>query len=532
MARRQAILVVEGDPMLLGRLVSLLNTEGFAAEGALTGIQGVELFRQHEPTLVVAELDLPDMAGLELLTAIRRASAGTPVLFLAGADDTRDVAAVLHGGAAGIVPRPLGDTSVFLHDVHLAFSHAHLLEENDRLRRQLAADEQSHAEQIRLQDRLFKAEKATAIGRLASSIAHDFNNVLTVLGGFAHCLKAASSPGTIVHDYVERIADAAGRASDMMRQLSEFGRSQMSIHVSTDINRIVGEVARLLSRTLDKRITVHTAANAEKSRVLADATRLQLALLNLGVSAGGAMPGGGDLTCETRNIRVEAAAPAADIRALPPGEYIEVAIRDSGGNMDEEAARKAIDPLCNGKGVGYATESGLGGVQNCVREHHGELSCRVRPGEHRAIILRLPLADTGENAGDVAAASAPPRAAGHILLADDEEMIRAFIEQCLTGMGHKVTTVADGVSAVEFYARHADSIDLVILDQNMPRLAGPEAFRKIKAINPAAKVVLCTGLDDTDAARQFTEAGGTGVLSKPFRLADLSSLMAGTIGVK
>ena len=408
-----------------------------------------------------------------------------------------------------------------------AISHASLLDENERLRGQLAVAERAHVEQLKLQERLFQAEKATAIGRLASCIAHDLNNVLTVMGGFAQCLKAVVAPGTIIRDYAEHIATATNRASGMAAQLSEFGRSKMSIQVSTDINRIVGEVAQLLSRSIDKGITFHAAPNAEKPWVLADPTMLQLAILNLGASAGNAMPAGGDLTCETRNFRIEAAA-TADASALPPGEYVEVAIHDTGGTMDEAAAHRTIDPLCAGRSLGYATDAGLSGVQNCVREHHGHLSFSARPGERRAIILRLPVID---DPAPAAAISDPPRAAGRILLADDEEMIRTFVEQSLTNRGYQVTTRPDGAAAVEYYAHNAKAIDLVILDQHMPRLSGPEAFLKIRAINPAAKVVLCTGEDDTDATRQFTEAGGLGVLPKPFRMAELSKLVAQAMGV-
>ncbi len=526
----QAVLVIEADRALQRKLVSDLNSEGFAAVGASDATEGIRILQRQAPALVLAGIHLPDIPGLDLLSAVRRTSQRIPVLFLATSDDAPDIAAVLEAGAAGIVPRSTADTAVLLHSVRSALLQSRLLDDNDQLRARLTAGEQSHTEYLKLQARLFQAEKATAIGRLASSIAHDLNNILTVMSGFAQCLKAAVSPDTIARDYADRIENAASRANDMSAQLAEFGRGKMSVHISTDLNRIVSDVARLLSRTIDNHITVHTAPGAGRPWVLADSTRLQLALLNLGASAGNAMPGGGDLTYETRNLHVDPASPTADTRGLPFGDYIEVAIRDTGGTMDEGAAHKAIDPLCGGKSPGYAAELGLSGVQNCVREHNGQLSFHSRPGEHRAIVLRLPVAAEQRSAEGATAVSEPPRASGRILLADDEDMIRTFVEQSLTGLGYEVTTRADGASAVEYYARHADSVDLVILDQNMPRLSGPNAFQKIKAINPAAKVVLCTGLDDTDAARQFTEAGGVGVLSKPFRLAELTKLVAQTIG--
>ncbi|MFI5381583.1 MAG: response regulator [Tepidisphaerales bacterium] len=529
MGGRQAVLVVDDDRVALGSVVSCLNAAGFDVTGAGSGAEGLEFLRQHLPALVLADIHLPDMAGVDFLSGIRRTTDRVPVLFFAGPDEGRDLAAVVDAGAAGFILKPVGDMALLRHGVRQALEHARLFAECERLRAEVAAREQSHAEQLKLQERLFQAEKETAVGRLASSISHDFNNVLTVMSGFAQCLMATASPDTIIHDYAERIENAADRAGDLVRQLSEFGRSRTSVQVSTDLNRIVGEVAQLLSRTIDKRITFHAVSSARKPWVLADPTRLQLALLNLGASAGNAMPVGGNLTYETRDIHVDSVPDAADIKALPPGDYLEVAIRDTGGTMDENAARKTLQPLCNGKPLGYATELGLSGVQNCVREHRGQLSFQTRPGEHRAIILRLPVADVDGPADGSAGGPETPRASGHILLADDEEMIRTFVEQSLTGMGYNVTACPDGAAAVEFYARHAGSIDLVILDQNMPGLSGPDAFKKIREINPAASVLLCTGLDDTEAARRFTEAGGAGVLSKPFRLAQLSGTVARAI---
>ena len=529
MARRQAVLVIANDSAFLRGLVSYFNSEGIGATGAAGGAEAIGLVQENRPALVLADIQLPDLTGGDLISSIHRISQRIPVLFFAGPDDNHDDLGLLQAGAAGIIPNPTGDLRTLVHIVRRELEHARVLDEIDQLRGQLASTELAHTEQLRLQDRLFQAEKATAVGRLASGISHDLNNILTVMSGFTQCLKAAVSHDTIAHDYAERIANAAVRVGEMTEQLSRFGHNQSSVYVSTDINRIVGEMAQLLSQTIDNRFTFHTAPNAEKPCVLADPNRLQLMLLNLAVSAGQAMPAGGDMTCETRNFRIEPAVSTRERTVLPAGEYVEVAIRDTGGTMDEAAARKMIDPLCGSKSIGYASQLGLSGVQQCIREHHGELSFRARTGEHRAIILRLPVAGAPASV-EAAAATQPPPASGHILLADDEQMIRTFVEQSLTSMGYSVTTFPDGAAAVEYYTHHADAVDLVILDQTMLRLSGQAAFEKIRAINPAARVVLCTGMDDTDAARQFTETGGSGVLSKPFRLAELSSLVAQVIG--
>ncbi|HUS92050.1 MAG TPA: PAS domain S-box protein [Phycisphaerae bacterium] len=386
----------------------------------------------------------------------------------------------------------------------------------------------AEAERQRLEEQLRHAQKMEAIGQLAGGVAHDFNNVLTAIQGNAELLKADLPAGAEPAGFVEEILKASRRAADLTRQLLAFARKGQLQTVPTDVHELIRDVAGILTHGIDRRIEVELDLRAESAGVLGDASQLQSALLNLGLNARDAMPEGGRLTFSTRQLALDEDYCRKHPFQIRPGPFIEAAVTDTGVGMDAEVRQRVFEPFFTTKKRGQGTGLGLASVYGCVKSHHGSIEVYSEPGAGTTFKVLLPLADApeAEPGASPAPAEAPVRGSGHVLVVDDEEMVRSFAASALRGLGYTVSTCVDGAEAVSFYEDHHERIDLVVLDMIMPRLGGADTFRRLREIDPQAKVLLSSGFSHSGAADKLLRRGAVGFLHKPFRVEDLARAVA------
>jgi len=386
----------------------------------------------------------------------------------------------------------------------------------------------AEAERLRLEEQLRHAQKMEAVGELAGGIAHDFNNVLTAVQGNAELLRALLPAESEQAEFAEEILKASHRAADLTRQLLAFARKGRFETAVVDVHELIREVATMLSHGIDRRIEVELDLAAENAGVLGDSSQLQSALLNLGLNARDAMPTGGTLTYSTRCLWMDEAHCRLEPYEIVPGEYIEIAVADTGVGMDRDLQQRVFEPFFTTKDRGKGTGLGLAGVYGCAKSHRGGIRVYSEPGMGSTFRLLLPLA-TGRDGG--AAASARPQAGvvrgtGHLLLVDDEEMVRTFAASALRSLGYVVSTCTDGAEAVAFFQRNREEIDLVILDLIMPRLSGADAFARMREIDPEVKVLVSSGFNRNGTADALVAQGALGFLHKPFRIDELSQAVA------
>jgi PAS domain S-box-containing protein len=373
-----------------------------------------------------------------------------------------------------------------------------------------------------VQERLRHSEKLEAIGRLAGGIAHDFNNQLTgILGNADFLLEAVAGAGPEARAAVEGIRDAALRSAGLTRQLLAFARKGGAARTElVDLHRTVDEVVALLERSVDKRISLVRAFGARHATVRGDPARLHAALVNLAINGCDAMPAGGTLAFETREL------PAADAGG---GPQVEVRVRDSGTGLTPEARAHLFEPFFTTKPAGKGSGLGLAEVYGTVQEHGGSISAVSAPGGGTSMIIQLPL--TAEAA---VAARAPPRAgpAGplRILVADDERNVRRTLALLLRGGGHTVIECEGGREAVERYRLGWRDLDVVILDLMMPDLSGRETFAALRALNPHARVIVSSGFSEGRDVETLAGEDGVSFLPKPYTAADLERALAQAIG--
>lgn len=381
------------------------------------------------------------------------------------------------------------------------------------------------AELMEAKDKLFHAQKMEAIGQLAGGVAHDFNNLLTAIIGHAELLEMGIDPDSEDAKYTGVILSASTRAADLTKQLLTFSRKGKLQTVNVDTHSIIKEVISLLDRSIDKRIGVIRHLKALPSIIIGDPTQLQSAILNLAINSRDAMPDGGELTFQTKNILVTEAENLGSSEKLPCGQYVEITVSDTGIGMDKELQKRIFEPFFTTKNQGEGTGLGLASVYGCVMDHLGSISVYSEPGQGSVFKVLLPVApelamDTNLTSHDLT------RGHGHILIVDDEENVRQFTRKALTHLGYVVSECHDGSQAVEFFRQNHSKIDLVILDQIMPKLSGEEAFFMMKDIQADVRVLIASGYIQNGTVDQLLINGVLGFLPKPFRIGELAREVA------
>jgi len=390
---------------------------------------------------------------------------------------------------------------------------------------QFIAVTQDITELKKLEEQLRHAHKMDAIGQLSAGIAHDFNNMLGGILGASELL-ASDIPNLNeeAKEYVDIIIQSSTRAANLTRKLLVFSRKSKLTSTAVDLHAVIEETASLLSQSLDKRITISVENRAENHRVIGDDSQLQNALMNLGINASHAMPNGGELWIDTRDITLDRPFCDATSFGIEPGRYLEINVGDTGYGIAPENLDKIFDPFFTTKGQGKGTGLGLAAVHSIMRDHHGAVTVSSEPDAGTQFHLYLPLTD--DVAMDDGDNQKVEEGSGTILVVDDEKIIRITAKAMLEQMGYKVLLTENGEEALEVFQKSRDEIDLVILDMVMPVKNGRETFAGLKALDPGCRVVLSSGFSRESSIQDLRTKGLSGFIRKPFRQWELSRLIS------
>ncbi|MCK6488503.1 MAG: PAS domain S-box protein [Planctomycetes bacterium] len=374
------------------------------------------------------------------------------------------------------------------------------------------------SERLQLEERLRHAEKMEAIGQLAGGVAHDFNNQLAGILGFAELIEQRVAEPA-VRRHARCIITAAQRSADLTRELLAFARKGQYLRVAVDLHQVVAETVAILSRSIDRRIELRQRLLASTSLVTGDPSQLQNALLNLGLNARDAMESGGVLEFATTVVDDPAGS----------GRRLRVEVSDTGCGMDADVLAHLFEPFFTTKPPGKGTGMGLAAMYGTVRNHGGTVAVRSAPGQGTTFTLLLPLA-----AGDAAppAPVAAPAAHGggrRILVVDDEPMLRELLAVTLRELGHAVELAEDGLQALARHRAAGGAFDLVILDLVMPGLDGRDTFHRLRQADPGIRVLLASGYSIAGDARALLDAGAVGFVQKPFQREELLRQVAAAL---
>jgi PAS domain S-box-containing protein len=370
-------------------------------------------------------------------------------------------------------------------------------------------------EKAELERQLQGAQRMEAVGTLAGGIAHDFNNALTGIVGFGELLRmrmAGDEPA--LHD-LDEILRCAERAATLTRQLLTFARRQVIEPVNLSLSTLVADLMKLIGKVVGEHIEVKTSLEKNVPTIFADRGQIEQVVMNLCLNARDAMPEGGRLVVETGDVYLD----EEYVRQNPymrTGRYALLTVSDTGVGMDEKTRERVFEPFFTTKGPDKGTGLGLAMVYGIVKQHGGYIHLYSEPGKGTAFKVYFPAIEAQPDAVPTIRREEIVRGGMEtILLAEDEESIRSFIERALKELGYNVLVARNGEEAIEIFMQNKEIV-LALLDVVMPRKGGKEAFEEMHKQNPRLKVIFMSGYSANAIHDSFVLIAGTPFLQKPF----------------
>lgn len=504
MATPLRALIVEDSQSDAELILLALREGGFdpAFERVETAEQMAAALRRQKWDIILADYTLPKFSAPEALAVLKKTGCDIPLLIISGNIGEETAVAAMKAGANDYLMK-------------------------DNLTRLPAAvqrelrEAENRAERNSLEKQLLQAQKMESLGQLASGIAHDFNNVLTGILGYSDLGLSKVNPAHPLYPNLFTIRQLAERAAGITRQLLAFARRQAIEPVDLNLNTVISDLLKLISATLTEDIRIDFNPDPALKTVHADIAQIEQVLMNLWVNARDAMPEGGTLAIETKNILLK----EADCRALPnarPGPHALLIVTDTGIGMDEKIQEQLFEPFFTTKRPGKGTGLGLSLVYGIVRQHQGTIQVQSAPGKGTSFKIYLPSSEKAA-ASQPVSHSPPPKGSGTLLVVEDDPAVRNLIKLVLNEYGYTVL-VADNVhEGVRLFQAHSDAITLVISDIIMPEKSGKEFLKKIRERTQTVPFLFISGhfnhLEDPDLSmRQAIH-----LLEKPFSPPELAA---------
>jgi two-component system cell cycle sensor histidine kinase/response regulator CckA len=396
-----------------------------------------------------------------------------------------------------------------------------------------------NSEESKLKSQVAQATKMQAVGQLAGGVAHDFNNILTAIIGHCDLMLLRHAPGDSDYDDIQQVKNNSNRAAGLTRQLLAFSRQQTLRPQVLQLPDVVADVSNLLKRLLDETIELEVRHGRNLGLVRADPGQLEQVIINLGVNARDAMPHGGKISISTQSVV------ASDVRALkseilPIGDYTALIFSDTGQGIPPHVIGKIFEPFFTTKAVGKGTGLGLSTVYGIIKQSGGYIFADSKPGEGTTFSIYFPVhRPTAEDAARATLDSAPVKATakkelwgtGHILLVEDEDMVRAVAERALTRQGYSVVAASEGEEALGLLAEQADKeeqFDMIVSDVVMPNMDGPTMARHVRKNYPDLPILFMSGYAE-EQLRKSIDLDKVNFLPKPFSVAQLAEAVGETL---
>jgi signal transduction histidine kinase len=495
------ILHVEDNPIDVELIRQNLRRDGIDAEVVVVDNtrECEERLEREKFDLIISDYNLPRGNGLEVLAAVRKMNTVIPFILVSGSLGEETAIEALKQGA----------TDYILKDrlSRIAVAVRRALEE---------ARERARAHDLEAQ--LVQSQKMEAIGRLAGGVAHDFNNMLTVINGYSELLLARMEPEDVSRRDIEEIFSAGKRAAGLTRQLLAFSRRQILQPATLDLNSILQGLERLLSRLIGEDLQVQLRLSPFLHLVNADAGQIEQVVVNLVVNARDAMPRGGKIILETLNADLDAAFVAAH-PGLRPGPHALLLVTDTGTGMTPEVKAHLFEPFFTTKEQGKGTGLGLSTVLGIVQQCGGSIEASSEPGWGTTFRIYLPRAVKSlAPISPPGAGATEGRGVETVLIAEDMETVRRLTRAVLEGAGYAVLVAKDGTEALQIAEERGNPIDLLLSDMVMRTMSGPELASLVRRSHPETRVLFMSGYTDRGIVEMEREAHGAAFIQKPFSI--------------
>ncbi len=409
--------------------------------------------------------------------------------------------------------------AVLLGQMGYAVENARLLKQARDAASNLSRTVQIQESQLQeAQLKINQSEKLSALGQLAGGVAHDFNNLLQAILGYAILsMPKCQHDHTLTHN-LSQIQTAAERAASLASQLLAFGRRQTLKPRNIDLKSVTEDLLKMIERLIGEHITLQLIPNSQ-GIVRADPQQIEQVLMNLCVNARDAMPNGGDIVIETKDLVV---GPSGhdQFSGVAPGRFVLMSVKDHGCGMDKETLKHIFEPFFTTKEVGKGTGLGLSTVYGIVSQHNGYVDVKSEPGRGSEFRVLLPMCD--EALAEIARDEVAGREEGSlsrgletVLIAEDEALLRDLSAEILRKAGYEVITSEDGEEAIELFENHIDGISLLLVDAMMPKKSGREVYERVRSTNPILPVLVFTGYSASDLFDLPADDGNVKIIHKP-----------------
>ncbi|MCD6353257.1 MAG: PAS domain S-box protein, partial [Proteobacteria bacterium] len=386
--------------------------------------------------------------------------------------------------------------------------------------RDITERKQAEEEKKKLELQLHQAQKMESIGTLAGGVAHDFNNLIMGIQGWAELLLMDTDPNHPHFERLKEIENIAKRAAGLTKQLLGFARGGKYQVKPTDLNKLIEKSSQMFGRTR-KEIEISIKYQKDIWMTESDQGQIEQVLLNLYINAWEAMKEGGNLYLQTENIILD--EEYVKSFKIEPGRYVKITVTDTGIGMDKKTQKKVFDPFFTTKHMGGGTGLGLASVYGIIKNHDGFINVYSEKGKGATFTIYLPASEAGtRDKGSVARKEELLKGDETILLVDDEEMIIKVAKETLKSLGYQVLLARSGKQAIKEYKKNKEDIDMVILDMVMPEMGGGKTYDQLKKVNPKIKVLLSSGYSINGEAREILNRGCDSFIQKPFNISLLS----------
>ena len=374
---------------------------------------------------------------------------------------------------------------------------------------------QAEEEKTLLETQLRQAQKMEAIGQLAGGVAHDFNNLLQVINGYTDMALDDLEAEHPIRELLAEVAKAGKRAAILVGQLLAFSRRQVMRPEGLEMNDVVAGLIKMLRRVIGEHIQLDFVPGYHLGMVYADRGMIEQVFMNLAVNARDAMPGGGRLTIETQNTLLDDEYCTTRTWARP-GRYVMLSVTDNGCGMDNETLGRIFEPFYTTKGVGRGTGLGLATVYGIVKQHDGMITAHSEPGKGTTFKVFLPVSEQHVTMVETKVETQVVGGQETLLLAEDDQAVAEVTRAMLENAGYTVLSASNGREAVAVFEKHADRIDLLILDAVMPEMGGREAYEQIKARRPDVPALFASGYNESVIHSDFVLEQNLTLIPKPF----------------
>lgn len=380
----------------------------------------------------------------------------------------------------------------------------------------ITASKEAEQARAHLEEQLRHAHRMESIGRLAGGVAHDFNNLLTTINGYADLMLGELEPGNPLRASLDEIRKAGERAAELTHQLLAFSRRQIIQPRRLALNSLIREDTNLLKRLLGEDIELAAILDPELGHIRGDQGQIHQVILNIAVNARDAMPQGGRLTLETRNVTIDEEN-AREHPSLQPGSYVMLSMSDTGVGMDSETKSRIFEPFFTTKEKERGTGLGLSMVYGIVEQSGGSILVDSEPGRGTSIRIYLPRIEEHVAEPDVARdESESPRGSETVLVVEDDDTVRRVTCQVLRDLGYRLIEAANGSEALHASEAHQGQIPLMITDMVMPRMSGRDLAARLRQLRPEMRVLYMSGYTDEALVRRGPLEPGMFFLQKPF----------------